>query len=251
MDDDRLRSVSFSTQRRRLIRPIFNTMQLFLIRHAESANNARPPYQRVEDPAITAVGRLQTQHLAQWTRTLKIDTLITSPFLRTIQTTLEMVEGTDHQVNIWHDVFERGGCFRGWQPDAIEGAMGLGRSAILKHFLDHSVDCVIDPSIEEEGWWGGRPRESEEDVAERAQRVTRRLADTFGSSGQNVVAVIHADFKRWLLRVMLDDVVDPDLFGPLRNTGISKLNYDGKRWQLDWLNSVSHLPARLITGNEH
>lgn len=251
MDDDRLRAVSVSTKLRGLTGYDNTFMQLFLIRHAESANNARPPYQRVEDPPITAVGRLQTQHLAQWTRTLKIDTLITSPFLRTIQTTLQMIEGTDLPVKIWHDVFERGGCFRGFQSGAIDGAMGLGRSAILKHFQENSVNCLIDDSIDEQGWWGGRPQESDEEVARRAEQVTQRLADTFGSTQQNVVAVIHADFKRWLLRVMLDNVVDPNHFGPLRNTGISKLNYDGKRWQLDWLNSVSHLPARLITGNEH
>lgn len=226
-------------------------MQLFLIRHAESANNARPPYERVEDPAITAVGRLQTQHLAQWTRTLRIDELITSPFLRTIQTTLQMIDGSDHQVNIWHDVFERGGCFRGHGPCATEGGMGLGRSAILRHFQENSVDCVIDDTISEQGWWGGRQRENDQEVLERADQVTQRFIDTFGANQQNIVAVIHADFKRWLLRVMLGDVVDPDHFGPLRNTGITKLNYDGQRWQLDWFNSVSHLPARLITGNEH
>jgi 2,3-bisphosphoglycerate-dependent phosphoglycerate mutase len=113
------------------------------------------------------------------------------------------------------------------------------------------VDCAIDDSIDEQGWWGGRPQESDQEVADRAERVTRRLIDTFASTQQNVVAVIHADFKRCLLRRMLGGTANPDSFGPLRNTGISKLNYDGERWQLDWLNSVSHLPARLITGNEH
>tara|TARA_R110002049_G_scaffold2750_2_gene21443 strand:- start:223080 stop:223760 length:681 start_codon:yes stop_codon:yes gene_type:complete len=226
-------------------------MQLFLIRHAESANNARPPYERVEDPAITAVGRMQAQHLADWTRTLKIDTLITSPFLRTIETTLQVVQGTRQQVNIWHDVFERGGCYRGHKVGEIHGAMGLGRSAIQRHFQENAIDCLIDDTIEEKGWWGGRPQETEEEVAMRAQQVTQRLIDAFGTSQRNIVVVIHADFKRWLLRVMMGGAVDTDSFGPLRNTGISKLNFDGSRWQLDWLNSVSHLPARLITGNEH
>ena len=226
-------------------------MQLFLIRHAESANNARPPYQREEDPAITAVGRMQAEHLARWTDSLQIDTLITSPFLRTIQTTLHVADGTGHRVNLWHDVFERGGCYRGHKPDEFEGAMGLGRSAIERHFQERSVDVVIDDSVDEDGWWGGRPRESDEDVAKRADLVTRRLVDTFGSRGKNIVAITHADFKRQLLHTMLGNIVNPDLFGPMRNTGISKLNYDGRRWQLDWLNSVSHLPAKLITGNEH
>jgi hypothetical protein len=28
------------------------------------------------------------------------------------------------------------------------------------------------------------------------------------------------------------------------------LNRSGQAWQLDWFNSVTHLPAKLITGNE-
>ena len=226
-------------------------MQLYLIRHAESENNARPPFERIEDPAITAVGRMQTDHLSVWMKTLKTDRLITSPFLRTIQTTTRMLDGLNQQVHVWHDVFERGGCFRGHGPDATEGGMGLGRSAIERHFREAGTGCRIDESIDEQGWWGGRPRENEDEVRQRADQVTKRLVDTFGSSRQVIVVVTHADFKRWLLRAMLRGVVDPDHFGPLRNTGITKLDFDGERWQLDWLNSVSHLPARLVTGNEH
>jgi 2,3-bisphosphoglycerate-dependent phosphoglycerate mutase len=52
-------------------------MQLYLIRHAESTNNAKPPRQRVEDPPITELGESQATHLAKWTSTTEIDTLIT------------------------------------------------------------------------------------------------------------------------------------------------------------------------------
>ena len=105
-------------------------MQLYLIRHAESENNARPGHLRVEDPAITAVGRLQAQQLANWTRTLKIDALITSPFLRTLQTTQAVLDAEALPVSVWHTVFERGGCYRGYGDDACEGGPGLGRSEI-------------------------------------------------------------------------------------------------------------------------
>lgn len=221
-------------------------MQLYLIRHAESENNAKPGYQRVEDPALTAIGRLQAQHLAAWASTFKMDALITSPFLRTLETTQAVVEATAMSVAVWHGVFERGGCYRGYGDDAKEGGMGLGRSGILRH-----LPCaIVDDTIAESGWWGGRDREQNEEAVERAGQVIARLIATFGTSGQHIVAIIHADLKREMLSQMLRPVADASLFGPLRNTGITKIDFNGKDWRLDWLNSVSHLPARLITGVE-
>ena len=221
-------------------------MQLYLIRHAESENNARPGYQRVEDPAITAVGRLQAEHLANWARTLKIDALITSPFLRTLQTTRAITSVTKQPVAIWRDVFERGGCYRGFGDEARQGGLGLGRSAILRQM----PGAIIDETISETGWWDGQDRETDDATEQRATDVIQRLVATFGGSGKHVAAVIHAEFKRHLLVQMLYGVADANQFGPLRNTGITKIDFDGTRWRLDWLNSVSHLPARLVTGVE-
>ena len=48
-----------------------------------------------------------------------------------------------------------------------------------------------------------------------------------------------------------DLILDPFQLGPLRNTGITKLNYNGTAtWTLDWFNSVSHLPADLVGQGE-
>lgn len=226
-------------------------MQLYLVRHAESENNAKPPHQRVEDPSLTRRGELQAEHLAGWTRTLRIDVLITSPFLRTLQTTRRIIDATPQRLQIWHDVFERGGCYRGHLPGHEVGADGLGRDDILRHATGCPTDCLIDGTIDERGWWGGKPRETDQEATIRCGTVLQRLTETFGSNGQTVVLVTHADFKRLLVAAMLPAIVDPCVLGPMRNTGITKVNFDGQSWQLDWFNSVSHLPSRLITGCEH
>jgi len=224
-------------------------MQLYLIRHAESENNAKPPHLRVEDPAITAVGRLQAEHLANWMQSLRMDVLITSPVRRALQTTRYIRESTDQHVHVWANVFEEGGIYRGHGPDAVEGGPGLGREDVIRHLVNDETHCSLDETIVESGWWAGRRRETAEEATLRAQLVLCRLLDTF-DNGQVVVMVIHADFKRKLLMEMIGVVHNPQQFGKLRNTGITKLDHDGQRWQLDWFNSVSHLPARLITGNE-
>ncbi len=225
-------------------------MQLYLIRHAESENNARPLHQRVEDPRLTAVGRLQAEHLATWARTLRINTLITSPFLRTLETTRAIVDATPQPVHVWHDVYERGGCYRGFGPDAREGGLGLGRSAIVRHASASPENCVIDATIDDAGWWGGKPREEDPAVTVRAKSVAQRLVATFGNRGETIVAVIHAEFKRHLLGELLSGIMDAHQLGPMRNTGVTKVNFYGDRWQLDWFNSVTHLPVRLVTGHE-
>jgi 2,3-bisphosphoglycerate-dependent phosphoglycerate mutase len=225
-------------------------MQLYLIRHAESENNARPGYQRAEDPPLTARGRLQAGHLAEWVTTLKIDVLITSPVLRALQTTRRINGSTGHHVQVWADVYEEGGIYPGYGPKATTGGPGLRRSDVIRHATDDASGCTLDDSITESGWWNGRDRETPEQAIARAVAVTARLVELFGSRGEAIVAVIHADFKRKLLAHMLGTAIDARDFGALRNTGITKLNYDGERWQLDWFNSVSHLPAKLITGTE-
>jgi 2,3-bisphosphoglycerate-dependent phosphoglycerate mutase len=225
-------------------------LQLYLIRHAESENNAKPAYQRVEDPALTAIGRLQAEHLAAWMKTLKFDVLITSPVLRALQTTRFIVDTTGHPVHVWADMFEEGGIYPGHGPTATAGGLGLGRADVIRHATGSPERCVLDDGIVETGWWAGRTRETQEQMVERSQTVIRRLMMTFGETDQSVVAVIHADFKRELLRQMTGWSMSCEV-GALRNTGITKLVFQRTHWQLDWFNSVSHLPAKLITGVEH
>jgi 2,3-bisphosphoglycerate-dependent phosphoglycerate mutase len=47
-------------------------MQLLLVRHAQSANNALPTELRVHDPGLTETGNLQAEHLADWLQTLPL-----------------------------------------------------------------------------------------------------------------------------------------------------------------------------------
>ncbi|KAA1258791.1 phosphoglycerate mutase [Rubripirellula obstinata] len=222
-------------------------MQLYLIRHAESQNNARPVHNRVEDPTITPVGHLQAEHLAGWMKSLKFDHLITSPFKRTLQTTRYVFDVTDHTVHVWHHVFEQGGCFKGFGPDAKEGAPGLGRTSVVDHFP--ADRCIADETISEQGWWFGKQRETPQDHSTRVTSVIDRINQTFGDSEQVVTMVVHAQFERELLHQLVPHASIPQL-GFIKNCSITKLNNVGNNWQLDWFNSITHMPAKLITGSE-
>lgn len=225
-------------------------MQLYLIRHAESENNARPAYERVEDPGLTSVGRLQAQHLARWMATQAVDVLITSPFRRTLQTTQHLVDVAPQSVRVWHDVFERGGCFRGHGPNAIQGGDGFDRKQIEAQLQCGPNPLLIDETITSDGWWGGRDRETDAEAIQRAKKLHQRIVLEFGDTDHRVFVITHADFKVYLLQELLRGVIDTDRLGLLRNTGVTRLSYISqndidRRWQLEWLNSVSHLPAKL------
>ena len=223
-------------------------MQLYLIRHAESENNAKPLHRRVEDPSLTAVGRLQAKHLGDWVKTAKIDTLICSPVRRALQTTRFIADAKEQHVHVWADCFEEGGIYPGYGPDAMEGGTGLSRAQVIAHVGDET-NTTLDETITDSGWYG-RDRETPDEAIARATTVIQRFLTTFGTTDRSVAAVIHADFKRKLLDQMLNGSVDASRLGSLRNAGITKVNYIGGRWELDWFNSVSHLPAKLITGIE-
>ena len=223
-------------------------MQLYLIRHAESENNAKPPYQRVEDPHLTAIGRLQAKHLGEWFQTLPIDTLITSPVRRALQTTRSINAAKGQHTQVWADCFEEGGIYPGYGPAATKGGPGLSRADVLSN-VGEATSLQLDESIGDDGWYG-RDRETADEAVVRAAAVVERLIDTFANTGQSVAAIIHADFKRKLLAQMLNGRISTDALGPLLNTGITKVGFDGKQWQLEWFNSVSHLPSRLITSVE-
>jgi len=222
-------------------------MLLYLIRHAESQNNARPPYNRVEDPALTAVGRLQAQYLAQWSEGLKFDMLVTSPVLRALQTARAIHEGTGQHVHVWDNVFEVGGVFRGFGPDAKQGGAGLNRRQVHQQAAGDVAFSTLDHSIGEAGWWG-RPRESETEAWQRAAMVKKRLVACASKQVEALVVVTHAEFKRKLLLTLLPEVLQPEQINRLSNTGVTKLEWDALVWRLDYLDEVAHLPARLVTG---
>ena len=222
-------------------------MLVYLIRHAESQNNAKPAYNRVEDPVLTAVGRLQAQYLAQWIQGLDFDMLITSPVLRALQTARSIHESTGHHVHVWDNVFEQGGIFRGFGPDANQGGAGLTRLQVHQHAARDGSLCTLDGSIGDSGWWG-RPRETQAEAWQRAAMVAKRLVACASKQVEALVVVTHADFKRKLLLTLLPESFGPNQVNRLSNTGVTKLEWDASGWRLSYLDEVTHLPARLVTG---
>jgi 2,3-bisphosphoglycerate-dependent phosphoglycerate mutase len=230
--------------------------QLLLIRHAQSANNALPEAQRISDPGLTPLGRSQAEALSHWLSHYRPTELYCSGFRRALDTTQPVAEKLCLRPKVRWDLFEQGGCYTGYLPGKKASSPGMGRSEICKSYGEWEIDNRID----EQGWYHGYELESDGQAKTRAAQVAQwivhKLAKHVVSPGElyRPALIIHADFKALLLEALLCGDQTPTFFEnrPYRvsefwNASVTQLTRIGGYWQLDFWNSISHLPAEHWT----
>ncbi len=213
-------------------------MKLYLIRHAQSLNNARPQEQRVEDPSLTEVGHEQATKLAEWIPSLNLTRLITSPFLRSLQTAEPIGQSTSLVPEVRIELHEEGGCYRGHTPENITGRPGMNRAEIERQFPSFNITASLDG----DGWWASKPYETRELARRRASALLELTRDEFAGTSERVAYVMHADIKLLLLGQFHS--------GPLEtpcNTSVTTVEITPDSIRLDDFNRVEHLPAEFVT----
>jgi len=218
-------------------------MRLLLVRHAQSANNALHFSQRIPDPPLTSCGQLQAECLASWLSNLPLTHLWCSPFLRSIETTEAVRRRVRLRPEIHRDLHEQGGCYSGHEQVGRKGEPGMSRSELGELFPDYQ----LDPLIQENGWWESRPFETDELARQRAEKIKAWFEQQITASDMLAAAIIHADFKRQLLRAMLSEEIDVKAFGPILNASVTSLRRTDSGWKVDYFNSISHVPFHWIT----
>lgn len=213
-------------------------MDLFLIRHAQSANNALPESQRVPDPALTELGREQAHLLGKWLPELGITRLITSPFLRTLQTTALIHDAAGLVPEVRTPLHEKGGCYLGYEPERLQGQPGMTRLEIEEAFRNFRVADDID----HQGWWKGRPYESHAEAVKRAELLLRTTIEEFGQSEERVAYVMHADIK-----VLFLEHFHAKPLGCPSNACVTHVTIQGDRAVLADFNRTEHLGESLIS----
>lgn len=219
-------------------------MKLFIIRHAQSRNNALPTVQRVEDAPLTELGLLQARHLVHWARQADLQDIYTSPFRRALQTSqvLHDVSGVDWTT--WTQLHELGGCVSGVDATSFRGEPGMTAEEIQEAF----PGCVVTADIDTDGWWKSQPREIDSQSMERVKAVKHRLLTEFGPAERRIACVTHADFSEVLISALLEDVQElPVMQRGLLNTSVTSFTIQGTNVQMDSYNNVDHLPTELVS----
>lgn len=219
-------------------------MRLFLIRHAQSANNALPEEQRIEDPPITALGHRQAAALAGWIERCRLEHLITSPFRRSLETTEHLRRRLNLVPHVWIDLHEQGGCYAGYAPGKLQGRPGMTRQQIAQQYPEY----VIEPDIADAGWWACRPYESAAAAQDRARRLLLRTISAFRPQAARVGLVMHADFKRLFLTEAFSNGARCDRsWDGIYNTAVTTIDLSDSRPQLEVFNSIAHLTDDLVS----
>ncbi|MFT5365709.1 MAG: broad specificity phosphatase PhoE [Candidatus Latescibacterota bacterium] len=227
-------------------------MELYLIRHGQSQNNAWGDNDnRVADPTLTDIGHEQAQRVADHVRDVDqlgvevgtgygFDRLFCSAMLRTLQTTAPITQALGLTAEIWLDWHEEGGIWLE-TDEGPKGFSGLTRGEIESQFPGYK----IPDEVTTDGWWN-RPRETVDEMAERAKRVAAVLEDQFVGQDIRIACVTHGAFANVLIQTLVSGGILPGVYFGHYNTGISQIDFvDMVRPR--FLNRVEHLPVHLRT----
>lgn len=244
-------------------------MQVYLIRHAQSFNNAlmEDQFKRVADPPLTEVGLQQAELVAQFLKNTvcleeivrhpvhnrdnstpyTITHLFCSPMYRTLQTAFPIARELDLTPVVWPDLHEQGGMFL--ERDGVaQGEGGMTRAQILEQFPNY----VLPDSVTDEGWYDPKKGiEHFSDTMARAIRVVtelRRRAQMEEFKDSKVALVGHGAAIDAIIKAFIHNLPTDRYFYWHYNTAITMLEIveDGVV-MIRYLNRVTHLPPELIT----
>jgi 2,3-bisphosphoglycerate-dependent phosphoglycerate mutase len=240
-------------------------MQLYFIRHAQSANNALwdatgSNQGRSEDPELTPVGRRQADLLAETLQQGEANTsignndlqnrggyrlthLYTSLMLRSVMTGIRVAEALGLPLVAWKDVHENGGIYL----DDVEHSTQIGLPGKSRsYFNTHFPGLCLPEELGEEGWWN-RPYETVEERTQRARRFIEELLDRHGNSQDRVGVISHGAFYNRVLGELLRMSTRQGIWFMLNNCAITRIDFHDEDAALIYMNRADFLPADLVT----
>ena len=244
-------------------------MELYLIRHGQSTNNALADVNdRTRDPDLTDLGRQQAnlvaEHLASGIspevvrangvedthaslkRGFGITKLYCSAMRRALQTTQPISEALGLTPEIWLDIHEKGGIYldHGEEKGCV-GYPGMTRAEILAEFPNYQ----LPDEITADGWW----KSGCEDWPAchgRAIKVVHQLRDwaANGRREERIALVSHGGFMDALLKALSNQLPSKHIWYHHFNTATTRVDFreDGGL-SLRYLNRVEHLSPEYIS----
>lgn len=202
---------------------------VYFVRHGESEGNVGDRQQAPESPLNTE-GLLQAQKVAERLSKIPFQTLVASPFIRTVQTAHEISKKTRKDFTQHEFLIER------LRPSEQVG--GLKDS----DFNRKSQELYLEAFVKGETYKDG---ESFADLVSRAKQTLEFL----DSAEQNeIVVVTHGIFLRVLCAyIILGDTLTAEICSNFmhkmstENTGVTMIQNDGKGWKILTWNDHSHL----------
>jgi 2,3-bisphosphoglycerate-dependent phosphoglycerate mutase len=246
-------------------------MQLYIIRHCQSANNALwsetgSDAGRDPDPVLTATGHEQAKKLASFicrgaageTHStydayerggITLDYLYCSLMRRAVITGEYIARATGLPLIGWKDIHERGGIYH---RDELTGEPAGLPGADAAYFASHHPGLILPEGVNG-GWWN-RSREEPDEAVARAHEALRQLLARHGGSDARVGWISHAGFFQSILQALFGANQVTDAFGEPRklfvrinNASVSRIDFDDNYIVLSYTNRIDFLPPELVT----
>ena len=246
-------------------------MKLYLIRHAQSANNAVATRDgdeagRVPDPDITETGhrqaRLLAAHLAlpegetqqhplveTVASSFGITHLYCSLMTRSVMTAQYVAEALDLTTVAHPDIFERGGIYQPGGDGAEEGLPGPGKD----YFRERFPELALPESLDEQGWYN-RPYETEPVFVSRVAKALADIKARHIDSDDRVAMVVHGDFIDQFVNEVTGVARREENYRShwvanwaFHNTSITRIDFVSDAQVIVYVNRLNHIPSALVT----
>ena len=206
-------------------------MELYLIRHGESAGNAG--LDPSPDPVLTPLGRLQAASVGECLQGLGITHLYASAMRRGAETAHLIGGILGLKPELWPELVE----VADWRtPQGVH--TGTPRAQLARHY----PGATFRPGFPERDWWS-IPVEDEPRAYQRARWVEAELRRRHEATGDRVAAVSHGTFGALLIGTLLGLPPGGYIRFSQRNCCISLIELLPGRSKLRFLNRVEHLPG--------
>jgi broad specificity phosphatase PhoE len=195
------------------------SVEIVLVRHAETEGNARGLWQGRSNSDLSVAGVNQVARLHDWIESERFDRVVVSPLERT-QATARGIVG---------DVFE---LDERWREPSVGEWEGLAHKEIAATFPEKYAALLSREHVMLDD-------ESLDDVAERTHAAFAELVNG-ASDGDRILVVSHGLALLMFTSVALGD----PRAGSVRlqaNTGVSRFSVDGDRIECVSYNDTSHL----------
>ena len=234
-------------------------MELYLIRHGQSANNLREQVlaehplttpaaaaPRMADPPLTDLGELQARLAGESLRDEGITRLYCGPMLRTLHTAQIIGTLLDLSPHVFVGLHEWGGVWEQRDDGNSVQLPGLTRKEMSAMF-----PFVLPADVTDRGWWfhdwegdGAMLQLAHRNAVSFVAHLEAHHVDT----EQRVGAVLHGGSGSSLVGALVG-VPQDVMYARFthENTGISRISITPQRRQISYLNRTDHLLQACVT----
>jgi len=246
-------------------------MKLYLIRHAQSANNVLwdgddNTRGRVPDPEITQEGHLQAQllgaHFAHPQAEPRqhpfnsvpqthygLTHVYCSLMTRSVLTAEYIANACNLKLQALPDIFEKNGVYEYDEHGQMQGLPGADR----EYFEQRFPGLRLPDDLNSPGWWN-RPAEDDEGFLLRMRRVVDSYRQDQAQNDDCIAMVAHSDFIDQFInelmgveRHMHNYESDWVANWSFHNTSVSRVDFINGSHTVVYLNRIDHLPPELVT----